>query len=108
MKRARKSTASGFSGIAGSTLQPYAGHLRVTAAERCPKQASFDDGQTYCDASGNVRVIVSDVDVTADDYFDLHINVTDEGVILDLVGRDSEKVIKTAALGYADLRELMK
>lgn len=62
---------------------------------------SIDGGITYIPAP-SVRVIASDVG-QSNVAEDLHINITTEGIILDVIGQDSDEVSKTNCVLMEDL-----
>jgi hypothetical protein len=68
-------------------------------------QVSLDNGLTWLDTTGcNVRVHYFDVGV--ENEHELHVNLTSEGMILDLVHQGSGYVDSTAALDVENLIDL--
>lgn len=57
---------------------------------------SLDDGVTWQISSG-VRVMFHDANESEDGVLDLLVNITPEGVILDLADQGSGEVLQTAA-----------
>ena len=69
-------------------------------------QLSIDGGVTWTDMKSDARIIFRDASEDDDSMQDLHLVVTSEGVILDLVNQSSGDVEKTASLLMDDLLEL--
>lgn len=65
---------------------------------------STDDGETWV-ASAGVRVMFHDANEGDEGMQDLLLNVTTEGVILDLQDQESGEAVKTASLLIEDLVE---
>ena len=61
-------------------------------------QFSIDGGQTWQNINNDVRFVFREASEDDDELQDLHIVVTDEGGIADLVGQKSGNVVKTASL----------
>lgn len=66
---------------------------------------SVDDGATWLPIVNAVRVVFREVHEDDDEMHDLHMTVTHEGVIYDLVGRVSGLVAKTKAVMATDIPE---
>lgn len=62
-----------------------------------------DDGGVSWVPSSGVRVINKEADEDDDSLMDLHINVTREGIILDVISQESGQCVKTASLTIEDL-----
>ena len=63
---------------------------------------SLDDGQTWQSSSG-VRVMFHDANEGDDGMEDLLVNITTEGIILDLSDQESGEVLQTATCPVEDL-----
>ena len=66
---------------------------------------SLDDGQTW-QSSGGVRVMFHDANEGDDGMEDLLVNITTEGIILDLYDQKSGEVLQTATCMVDDLIEM--
>jgi hypothetical protein len=61
-------------------------------------KVSLDGGETFIDAPAGVRVVYENVDTPDFETGEVHVNMTDEGIIVDVwarhtnVGTDSETV----------------
>ncbi len=66
-------------------------------------QFSIDDGMTWIDLDNPIRFIFREAGEDDDEILDLHVIVTNEGVILDMSGQESGLVPFTAALDLESL-----
>lgn len=64
---------------------------------------SLDGGQTYFAPAEGVRIIYKEVDENDHETKDAHINVTSEGLIIDVVGADSGDVEAIASILADDI-----
>ena len=67
---------------------------------------SLDGGLNTQAFSEGMRVYFSEAGEDADELLDLHINITQEGLILDVVGQSSGIIVKTSAFDIESLVEL--
>jgi len=65
-------------------------------------QVSLDGGVTWKN-TGNVRVMFRDANEDDDGFQDLLVNVTHEGIILDVIAQESGEVDKTTCMMVEDL-----
>lgn len=68
----------------------------MTNVSRC--QVSLDGGLTWVNAGNGVRVVIREINETEDEFEDMYLTVSDEGLILDQIGQVSGYCSGTAAL----------
>lgn len=66
---------------------------------------STDGGNTWHELRHGIRVLFLDAAEDDDGFQDLHMNITSEGLIFDLVDRESGLVVKTGCKLVGDIAE---
>lgn len=69
-------------------------------------QYSVDGGVTWLESTNNVRVIYRDMDAVFDDDCEpkeLHVNLTNEGIICDVIESRTGEVVGTRCEMYTDV-----
>jgi hypothetical protein len=61
-------------------------------------QFSTDGGKTWQNINQSLRIIFRDAEEDDDGMLDMNMNITTEGVILDMVDQKSGEVAKTACI----------